>query len=183
MKLNTLFYTILSCYALISVTSCGDKGNDHDHAEHVGHDHDEAEHAEDDHEGHDDDHADADHTGKAGPNGGRLLTSIEPHAEFFVKPDRTVQIAFVDDDNNVVAVGQQAVKIFAGDRSAITTLNFASKDGVLVSDQPLPAGDDFPLVVQITMTPGDAAVTEKFTMDFSSCPTCKYLEYACICDH
>lgn len=176
MKLKAIFFITLSAYALVSATSCGNKGHDHDHAEHSEHDHDDDEH--DDH-----DHGEAEHTGKAGPNGGRLLTSVEPHAEYFVKPDRTVQIAFVNDDNKVLALDQQAVKIFAGDRSAITTLNFANKDGMLVSDQPLPAGDDFPVVVQLTMTPGAAAVTEKFTMDFSECPTCDYLEYACICEH
>ncbi len=178
MKLNVLTTIALSAYSIFALSSCGGKGHDHDQ-EHAGHDHDgEEEHADHDHDDHD--HGEAK---KAGPNGGRLLTNVEPHAEYFVKPDRTVQIAFVNEGNKVLAAEQQAVKIFAGDRSAITTLNFTAKDGVLASDKPLPAGDDFPVVVQLTMTPGAAAVTEKFTMDFSDCPTCDYLEYACTCDH
>src|SRR5688500_17671691 len=32
----------------------------------------------------------------AGPNGGRIIAAIEPRAEFFVMPDRKVQITFLD---------------------------------------------------------------------------------------
>lgn len=184
MKRTAITATALAAYSIIALTSCGDHGHDHDHGHAHPHPHEliEDEHADDhSHEGDDHDHHHV--AKKAGPYGGRLLTNVEPHAEFFVKPDRTVQIAFVNNDNKVLNAVQQVVKIFAGDRSAITTLNFTAKDGVLVSDVPLPDGDDFPVVVQITVAPGDTAVTEKFTMDFTDCPTCDYLEYACTCAH
>ena len=36
---------------------------------------------------------------EAGPNGGKILTAMEPHAEFFVTSDRKVQITFLGQDN------------------------------------------------------------------------------------
>ena len=55
----------------------------HTDDEHADHESDDQNHEGDDH--------DHDHIAKkAGPNGGRLLTNVEPYAEFFAKPDRSV---------------------------------------------------------------------------------------------
>lgn len=131
---------------------------------------------------HDHDH-DHHHHGEAGPNGGRLLCKVEPHLEFKVKDDRSVVITALSEELKPVAMGQQVVQVTAGDRSNPIRMKFTKTGNVLVSDQAFPAGDDFPVVVQIKTEPGAKTAIEKFTMDFSPCPTCDYLEYACICDH
>jgi hypothetical protein len=120
---------------------------------------------------------------EAGPNGGRVLTAIQPHAEFFVTADRTVQITFLDERGKAIAPAAQAVTVTAGERSAPTKLTFIKSGEVLVSEQPLPGGNDFPTVVQIKDTPEAKAVVEKFNLNLSPCPGCKLAEYACICSH
>lgn len=60
------------------------------------------------------DHA---HAIKAGPSGGRLITDVEPHVEFFVNKEKKVEIRFIDDDNKVVAPAAQTITVTLGDRS------------------------------------------------------------------
>jgi hypothetical protein len=126
---------------------------------------------------------DHDHATKAGPTGGRLITEVEPHAEFFVNKDKKVEIRFVDDDNKVVAPGEQVISVTLGDRSAPTKLAFTKDGNKLISDKTIPEGNDLPTVVQIKATPDAKSVTEKFNLNLEQCPTCKFKEYACTCAH
>lgn len=119
----------------------------------------------------------------AGPNGGRILTTIEPRAEFFVTPDRKVQITFLGADGQAIAPADQSVTVTAGNRTAPTTLQFAKSGDRLLSDGALPAGNRMPAVVQIKASPEAKVVIERFTVNLATCPECKYAEYACICDH
>lgn len=120
---------------------------------------------------------------KAGPTGGRLVTKVEPHAEFFVTKDKKVEIRFVDDDNKVVAPGEQVITVIMGDRSAPTKLAFTKDGNKLVSDKAIPEGNDLPTVVQIKTKPEAKSVTEKFNLNLDDCPTCKNKEYSCTCAH
>ncbi len=120
---------------------------------------------------------------QAGPNGGRLITVIDPHAEFFVTADRKVQITFVGEDGKAVAPAEQVIAVTTGERSAPVKLTFLKSGGFLVSEQPIPEGNLLPVVVQLKSTPDSKAVVEKFTLNLSECPGCKLAEYACICDH
>lgn len=128
---------------------------------------------------HDHDHAKI----VAGPNGGRVITDVEPHIEFLVNDDRTVTLTILDDDNKAAKVTKQTAKITAGDRSKPTKLEFTEKDGTLVSDTKLPEGNDFPLVLQIKPSKIGKKVTVKFNLSLSECPKCKSKEYACTCEH
>lgn len=119
----------------------------------------------------------------AGPNGGRVLTKSEPRAEFFVRPDRTVQITFLDRSGKPIPAAEQTVTVTAGDRSAPKTLTFAKSGPTLVSNVALPAGESVPTVVQIKPTPTASTITERFNVDVSVCGECKLAEYACICAH
>lgn len=119
----------------------------------------------------------------AGPNKGRLITSVTPHAEFFVTAERKVQITFVGTDGKPVAPAAQVVTVTAGDRSAPTKLTFTQTGNVLISDAPLPAGNDFPTVVQIKITPDAKPVYARFNVNTSVCSGCKNAEYACVCGH
>ena len=140
---------------------------------------DKHEHKDDKHDDHDHDHAKA----VAGPNSGKVITSVEPHLEFFVNKDRTIKITALNDDLKPIKVGKQSVKMVAGDRRTPTKIAFEHKDGVLVSTTKLPAGNDFPVVLQIKPTKLAKSVNEKFNLNLKDCPTCDYKEYACTCDH
>jgi hypothetical protein len=131
-------------------------------------------------------HAGTDHSHEkkqAGPNGGRILTSIEPRAEFFVTADRKVQITFVDDAFKPIAPAAQVVTVTTGERSAPVKMSFAKTETAFLSDQTIPEGNNFPVVVQIKPSPDAKTMVEKFTLNLSTCPDCKYAEYACICSH
>ena len=119
----------------------------------------------------------------AGPNGGRVLVQCTPRAEFLVLPDRKVQITFLGDDGKAVAPGTQSVTVTAGDRAAPTKLAFTKSGNALVSNGPLPPGNDFPAVVQIKPSPEAKTATEKFHVNLEKCPTCSLAEYACTCEH
>ena len=155
--MKTKLMTLSLLFATLSFASAADKkdkDHDHDHGKVV-----------------------------AGPTCGRILHGVEPHAEFFVNKENKVEIRFVDDDNKVVAPADQVVTVTLGDRSAPTKLAFAKDGNKLVSDKAVPAGNDHPTVVQIKPTAKGKAVTEKFNLNLEQCPTCKYKEYACTCDH
>ena len=126
---------------------------------------------------------DHEHAAKAGPTGGKLITEVEPHVEFFVTKDKKVEIRFVDDDNKVVAPGEQVITVIMGDRKAPTKLAFTKDGNKLVSDKAIPEGNDLPTVVQIKAKPDAKSVTEKFNLNLNDCPTCKNKEYACTCAH
>jgi hypothetical protein len=126
---------------------------------------------------------DHDHEIKAGPTGGKLITEVEPHVEFFVNKDNKVEIRFIDDDMKVVAPGEQVISVTLGDRSAPTKLSFTKDGDKLISDKAIPEGENLPTVVQIKTTADAKAVTEKFNLNLEQCPTCKNKEYACTCAH
>lgn len=120
---------------------------------------------------------------EAGPTGGRLLTIVEPHAEFFVNADRKVEIRFVDHDDKVVAPTEQVITVIVGSRSNPTRLAFAADGDKLVSDKPVPEGNNHPTVVQIRESKDAKAKTAKFNLNMTKCPECSNAEYACTCDH
>jgi len=125
----------------------------------------------------------AQHADQAGPNGGRVIESIEPHAEFLVRDDRKIQITFLTEELKPTPLGEQVVTAITGDRSNPTRMKFGQEGDVLLSDVPLPEGNNLPIILQIKPTPDARSVTEKFNLNLSDCPTCDYKEYACICGH
>jgi hypothetical protein len=139
------------------------------------------------HEGHDhDDHSEKTHADVAtitGPNEGRILTSTEPHAEFFITPERKVKITFVDGNGKAISPEEATISAIGGSRSAPTRMTFAKDGDSFISDKALPEGKLVPIILQIKVAPDADNVTEKFSVDFADCPTCKHLEYACTCGH
>lgn len=179
MKMTKTILIALSATAIYGLTACDDHDHDHDHKGHdhgsKGHDHGEGEN----------EHGDHDHdTVEAGPNGGRILTSVEPHAEFLVTEDRKVKISFLDDDMKPVPVEEQSVKVVAGDRKSPTNLSFQKSGDFLISEQVLPDGNDFPVIVQLKASAAAKKFeTERFNLNLTQCPTCEFKEYACACEH
>lgn len=120
---------------------------------------------------------------EAGPNGGKIIQSIDPHAEFFVTSDRKIQITFVDDHGESIAPAEQVVTVITGDRSAPLKMTFSKSGNVLLSDQTLPEGTSWPAVVQIKANSDAKASVEKFTLNLANCSGCNLAEYACTCEH
>jgi hypothetical protein len=120
--------------------------------------------------------------GMAGPSGGRLLVEMEPHVEFFVTDTKKVEIRFVGLANIVMPPGEQEVRVIIGEGDKAATLTFTRTGDKLVSDQPVPAGSDLPVVVQIYAKAGAKPMTESFKLNLTLCPAGKHPQYACTCE-
>lgn len=167
----------MSIAALFALGCSQDKSETraaHDHS----HDEDHASTHQDE-----DAHQDDGEKSEGGPNGGRLITIVEPAVEFIVQEDRTVAIQLLDENRNPVTPTNQVITLIGGERTSPTPLAFAKKGNRLVSDQPIPEGASVPVVLQIMASANAAVVREKFNVNLSKCPTCDYQEYACICGH
>ncbi len=117
------------------------------------------------------------------PNRGRIIEGVEPHAEFLVTAGKKVEVRFLDASGKVIAPAAQTVTVTMGDRAAPTKLAFTKDGDKLVSDKPVPEGKELPVVLQIKVTPDSKAVSAKFNLNMTICPTCSNAEYACSCDH
>ncbi|YCM45767.1 hypothetical protein V2O64_07040 [Verrucomicrobiaceae bacterium 227] len=126
-------------------------------------------------------HAEHDHEIKA-PNGGRVLHDVVPHAEFFITKERKVQITFVDGEGKPVA-DASSVKAIGGKRTEPTKFTFEKTEHGFLSKEKLPEGNLVPIVLMFKNGEGKAAKPIKFNVNMEQCPTCDFLEYACICDH
>jgi len=123
------------------------------------------------------------HADIAGPNEGKILTEVEPHAELFVTKERKLQITFLDEHGKAVAPAEQTIAVICGERSNPTRLTLAKKGDSLLSDKPLPDGKNIPTVLQIKVKPDAKMVMIRLNLDLSTCSECKHHEYACTCDH
>ncbi len=117
------------------------------------------------------------------PHGGRIIATVEPHAEFLIAADKKIEIRFLDAAGKVIAPADQVVTVTMGDRAAPTKLTFAKEGDKLISNAIIPEGKMLPVVLQIKATPDAKATTEKFNLNLADCSTCHHLEYACTCDH
>ena len=130
-----------------------------------------------------DDHDHDHHHAMVGPNGGRVLHEVDPHAELLVTKDRKLQVTFLNEEGKAIAAGDQSVAVICGKRTAPTKMKFTKKEGAFISDKALPKGMNIPTVVQIAMKPGEKKTTIRLNLNLEDCPTCDSLEYACTCDH
>jgi len=181
-SIHTTLFTI-ALAALISAGCSRERtdshaSHDHDHDSTHGHSHDDENHAH----GEDADHPDGGKS-EGGPNGGRLITSVDPAIEFIVEDDRSIRILFLDAERNIVSPSTQAISLVGGERTNPTTLAFLPNGNGLLSDKPVPEGTMVPVVLQIKPSPSADTVREKFNVNLSECPTCDYQEYACVCGH
>lgn len=117
-----------------------------------------------------------------GPKGGRILTTDAPHAEFFVEKDRTVVVTFYDKALQPVSLSGQVVNATAEAKAGKVALQFAEKNGTLVSKTALPEGDDYTVVVQIKDNATARPKNYRVLFHDEVCGECKRAEYACICD-
>ncbi|MEO0017455.1 MAG: hypothetical protein RLZZ522_738, partial [Verrucomicrobiota bacterium] len=124
-----------------------------------------------------------DHAKKvAGPNGGLIITAVEPHCELLVTPERKLKITFLGADGKAVALKAESLTGTGGDRTKPTKFTFVKVGESLVSEQPLPAGESIPLILQIKTAADAKPVTKRVALNLAHCPGCNLAEYACTCD-
>ena len=119
---------------------------------------------------------------KAGPRKGRVLEMEAKNAEFLVEKDRTVSIAFYDAAMKAMAPTAEVVAITAEAPSGKTKLEFEKKGNLLVSKTPLPAGENYTVVVQVKATADAKPKNFRIPLNLSLCKPCGNAEYACTCD-
>lgn len=118
----------------------------------------------------------------SGPKGGKLLETEPLHAEFFVQPDKKVNITFYSADMKPVAPTAQEVKVIAEPKSGKATLEFNKTAEGFVSKTALPEGEGYRIVIQIKNAA--TAKPQNFRVDYHTeiCEKCKRAEYACVCE-
>lgn len=118
-----------------------------------------------------------------GPKGGRLLEADGQKAEFFVTPDRKVEITFYDAALKPVAPSEQAVTVTAEPKAGRAKLDLEKTPTGYISKTALPEGDPYRVVVQLRAKAD--AKPQNFRVDFNleKCGECKRAEYACTCDN
>lgn len=132
---------------------------------------------------------DHDHAAKiTGPNKGRILEKLEPHAELFVTAERKVRLTFVDDAGKPVAApAGLSVTLTTGERAAPVTLAFAVEGegsaATLLSTTPLPEGKNLPAILRVKTAPDAAPTTIRLQLNLAQCAECDRQEYACACAH
>jgi len=189
---------ILAAAVPVFFTACNEEDHNHDHGDGEAHEHHDGDgHApgteghEEEGDGHGDhdhaegghEHADAKAVRPVGPNGGRIITDVEPHIEFFVTEDRKIKVTSLNEDNKPSGTAPAfTLTLTGGDRSNPTRLAFAADGTSLISEGTLPDGKMIPVVLQFK-TGDDKPTMTKFNVDLNNCPTCDYLEYACTCAH
>lgn len=120
----------------------------------------------------------------AGPNGGRIVTSTEPHYELLVTADRKMKLTFLGTDNKTpVSTEGKSATATGGDRTNPVKFSFAIEGNALVSDKPLPEGTKIPLVLQVKTTADGKPATERINVNLADCSECGHKEYACTCAH
>lgn len=138
--------------------------------------------AEQSHHDHDHGHGDA-HVEIKAPNGGRIVKAVEPHFEFYLNSERSVEIRFLDTNGNVIAPAEQHVSLIGGDRTNAVRVGFERVDDYLRSTESLPELPGMPIVLQIRNDPDAEPVREKFYLKTYTCSECQLAEYACSCGH
>lgn len=136
-------------------------------------------------EGHDHaGHAHAETKKVAGPNGGRILKEVEPHAELFVTAERKVKLTFLDEAGKAApAPAGATATMVTGDRAAPTTLEFELVEGALVSKAALPEGKNLPAIVTIKAGAEAKPARSRLQINLVICGGCQLAEYACTCGH
>ena len=120
----------------------------------------------------------------AGPNKGRVITQLDPHAELFVTAERKVRLTFIDDAGKPVAVpAGLSATLITGERSAPVTLSFVPEAGSLLTSAALPEGKNLPVVLRVKPSADAETVTVRVPLNLATCGECDRPEYACACAH
>lgn len=118
----------------------------------------------------------------AGPKGGRLLETTPARTEFFVTPERKVEVIFYDAALQAVAPDTQVVSVTAEAPGGRVVLELDRVATGFVSRQPLPGGAPYRVVVQVRVAPGERPQNHRVDLNLAHCGGCSRAEYACTCE-
>jgi hypothetical protein len=118
----------------------------------------------------------------AGPKGGRLLDTT-PKAEFFVTPERKVEITFYDASLKATDPGAKVVVVNAEPAAGRQAVEMEKTASGYVSKAPLPAGEPYRLVVQVKDSADAKPKNFRIDLNLANCDECDHPEYACTCGH
>jgi len=118
----------------------------------------------------------------AGPKGGRLLETEPLKAEFFVTPERKVEITFYDAALKPVDPGAQAVTVTAEPSSGKAKIDLEKTATGFVSKTALPAGEPYRVVVQARASADAKPKNFRVDLNLATCGEWQKAEYACVCD-
>lgn len=118
----------------------------------------------------------------AGPKGGRLLDITPLKAEFFVTPQRTVEVNFYDAQLKPTAPGSHVAALTAEPKSGRTPIALQPAAHGFVSTAALPESTEpYRVVVQIRSAPAARPQNFRIDLNLAPCGECKHAEYACTC--
>jgi hypothetical protein len=119
----------------------------------------------------------------AGPKGGRLLDAPPHHAEFFVTPDRHIEINYYDSEMKPVDHGGHEVAVFVEAPGGKQTLTMQPQTHGFVSREALPDGEPYRVVVRFRTGPQAKPLNYRIDLSLAPCGECQHAEYACTCGH
>ena len=118
---------------------------------------------------------------EAGPRKGRLLRLEKSKVEFVLSKDRFISLAFYDAALKPQPPGSQVVTVVADPDEGEKTIQFERKGDLLISKEPIPAGDGYNIFVHAQDTASSAPKKFRINVDLSTCGGCKNPEYVCTC--
>lgn len=118
----------------------------------------------------------------AGPKGGRLLDTT-PKTEFFVTPERKVEITFYDAAEKPVDPGSKVAALNAETSGGRQVVELVKTETGFVSKSALPAGVPYRVVLQLRDSPEAKPRNFRIDLDLANCAECNLQEYACTCGH
>lgn len=117
----------------------------------------------------------------AGPRGGRLLDSAPHKAEFFVTPERKVEVTFYDAALKPVAPGARVVTLVAETPGGRVPVVLTRNTNHFASAAALPAGDPYRVVLQVRASADAKPQNFRVDLNLAQCAECNHKEYACTC--
>ena len=111
----------------------------------------------------------------------RLLEAEGQRAEFFVTPERKVEVTFYDAALKPIPPAEQGVSVTA-EKNGRTKLELDKTSTGYVSKTALPEGEPYRVVVQLRATPDAKPANFRVDLNTETCAECKRAEYACTCD-
>lgn len=119
----------------------------------------------------------------SGPNGGRILPG-NPRSEFWITPERKIQILFLDEKLQPTPRIQQSAIAHLLLTNGRQSLDFEPHgDNALISTKTLPEGDGYVIVIQLRASPESKPENHRISYHEHVCSGCNLLEYACTCHH
>lgn len=118
----------------------------------------------------------------AGPHGGRVIELAEGHLEFYATSERLIEVYFYDSSMEPSTSSKAQIQVIAQSEAGSQKYDLTLREGAFRSSDPLPEGNNYPLVVRVKTTPESSFQNLRFLYNSSICGGCNLAEYACTCE-